>query len=65
MCCNTRKSKTDKLKAGQSLTVSGSPIKARDLSRIITITDDPVQQNPKAGSLKENILTNTYSNSQK
>ena len=78
ICC--RKSKTDKLKAGQSLTVSGSLIKARDkkknspleafkastaellndtvLSRIITISDDQVQQNPKVGSLKETILVN-------
>ena len=79
-CFNSRKSKTDKLKAGQSLTVSGSLIKARDkkknspleafkastaellndtvLSRIITISDDQVQQNPKVGSLKETILVN-------
>ena len=81
ICCNSRKSKTDKLKAGQSRTVSGSLIKARDkkknspleafkastaellndtvLSRIITISDDQVQQNPKVGSLKETILVNS------
>ena len=80
MCCDSRKSKTDVLKTGQSLTVSGSLIKARDkkknspleafkastaellndtvLSRIITISDDQVQQNPKVGSLKETILVN-------
>ena len=31
------------------------------LSRIITISDDQVQQNPKAGSLKETFLLFDYS----